>query len=124
MAKNVIQNLIDSGLQFTDVQRKQAEKLVKKLVKDGEIRRAHAEKTVQSLIERGKQTSSLIAEAVKNEVTKQLGWLANRVDDVEDQMESLVSRMSGGSDAPAAAPAKKSPAVRKAPAARKTTAAS
>ena len=65
MAKNPIQNLIDSGLQFTEMQRKEAEKVVKKLVKSGEVRRAEAEKTVQSLIERGKETTSVIAAVVK-----------------------------------------------------------
>jgi polyhydroxyalkanoate synthesis regulator phasin len=112
MAKNPIQNLIDSGLQFTEMQRKEAEKVVKKLVKSGEVRRAEAEKTVQSLIEKGKETSTAIAAIVKAEVTKQLGWLANRVDDIEDQVEGLVSRVSGGDSKPAAAPAKKAPAAR------------
>src|SRR3990170_6544302 len=118
MAKNPIQNLIDSGLQFTEMQRKEAEKVVKKLVKSGEVRRAEAEKTVQSLIEKGKETSASIAALIKAEVTKQLGWLANRVDEVEDQLEGLVSRVSGGGDAkPAAAPTAATPA-KKAPAKR------
>ena len=103
MAKNPIQNLIDSGLQFTEMQRKEAEKVVKKLVKSGEVRRAEAEKTVQSLIEKGKETSAAVAAIVKAEVTKQLGWLANRVDDIEDQVEGLVSRVSGGGDVEAVA---------------------
>ena len=62
MPKNPIQTLIDSGLQFTDMQRKEAEKLVKQLVRTGEVRRADAEKSVQSLIEQGKETSAQIAE--------------------------------------------------------------
>ena len=117
MPTNPIQSVIDSGLQFTEMQRKEAEKLVKKLVKAGEVRSAEADKTVQSLIERGKQTSAQIAELIKSEITKQFGWLADRVDEVEDQLESLVSRVSGrGGEAPkpaASAPAKKAPAARK-----------
>ncbi len=49
MPTNVLQNLIDSGLQFTEVQRKQAEKVVRDLVKSGEVGRAEAAKTVESL---------------------------------------------------------------------------
>lgn len=110
MAKNVIQNLIDSGLALTEVQRQQAEKLVKDLVKSGEVRRKEAEKTVQALIERGKETSAMMSEVVKGEVTKQLGWLANRVDDLEDQLEGLVTRMSNAGPSPA-----KKTAAKKAP---------
>ena len=117
MATNVVQNLIDSGLQFTEVQRKQAEKVVRDLVKNGEIRRAEAAKTVESLIERGRETSAQIAAVVKAEFGKQLSKLASRVDDLEDQLESIVSRFSGGGSparAPSAsvsrAPAKKAPA--------------
>jgi polyhydroxyalkanoate synthesis regulator phasin len=114
MASNVLQNLIDSGLQFTEVQRKQAEKVVRDLVKSGEIRRAEAATTVESLIERGRETSMMIAEVVKAEVGKQLSWLANRLDDLEDQFESVVSRFSSGGGsapaAPAAAVAKEAPA--------------
>ena len=102
MAKNPVQNLIDSGLQFTEVPRKEAERMVRRLVNSGAVRRAEADKTVQSLIERGRQTSTLIAEIVKGEVARQLARLANRIDDVEDQLEGLVGRVSGGRAAPAA----------------------
>ena len=123
MPTNVLQNLIDSGLQFTEVQRKQAEKVVRELVKNGEVRRAEAAKTVESLIERGRETSLMIGEVVKTEVGKQLSWLANRVDDLEDQLEAVVSRFSGGGPAPAATKAStaKSPA-KKATATKKTAA--
>ena len=85
----------------------------------------------------------MIAEVVKAEVARQLGWLGSRVDGLEDQLEAVVSRFSGGggrsATVPAAttvtaastAPAKKSPAkkspatksaVKKAPARKKTAA--
>jgi hypothetical protein len=51
---------------------------------------------VQSLVDRGRATAMQIAENVQNEVAKQLGWLANRVDDVEDQMEAFVTRFNAG----------------------------
>ena len=57
MAKNTLQRLLDEGVQFTEMSRKQAESTVKKLVKAGEVRRSEAEATVQSLLERGKETA-------------------------------------------------------------------
>ena len=71
--------------------RKQAEAAVKSLVKAGEVRRSEAEATVQSLIERGPGNGHADRRAVQAEVAKQLGWLANRVDDLEDQLESFVT---------------------------------
>jgi polyhydroxyalkanoate synthesis regulator phasin len=113
MAKNSLRKLFEAGVQFHEMSRQQAEAAVKKMVKAGDVRRSEAEATVQALIERSRETALAIAEAVQNEVTKQLGWLANRVDDVEDQMEGIVSRFSplASSSAPAKkAPAKKAPA--------------
>ena len=57
MATNPIQQLVDSGMQFTEMQRQQAEKLVGQWVSAGEVRRADAERTVQTLIDWGKQTT-------------------------------------------------------------------
>ena len=74
-------------------------------MKQGELRRSETEAMVQTLLEKGRETATHLAEAVQAEVTKQLGWLANRVDDVEDQLETLVSRLSPGGSAPASAPA-------------------
>ena len=90
MAKNSLQKLLEAGVQFGEMSRQQAEAAVKNLVKAGELRRSEAEATVQTLLERGKETATHIAEAVQTEVAKQLGWLANRVDDLEDQLEALV----------------------------------
>src|SRR3954470_14324411 len=113
MAKNSLQKLIEAGVQFGEMSRKQAEDAGKKLVKDGDVRRSEAEATVQSLLERGRATAIAVAEAVQGEVTKQLGWLASRVDEMEDQLESVVSRLTPTSTAPATTtPAKRAPAKR------------
>ena len=96
MAKNNLQKLLESGVQFTEMTRQQAEAAVKSLVKAGEVRRSETEAMVQSLIDRGRATAAQIAESVQNEVTRQLGWLANRVDDVEDQLETFVTRVTAG----------------------------
>ena len=83
------------------------------------MRRSETEAMVQTLLERGRETATHIAEVVQAEVARQLGWLANRVDDVEDQLEAIVSRFAPGGAAPTRrpkkAPAKKA-AAKKAPA--------
>ena len=113
MAKNSLQKLLEASAQMGEMTRQQAEGAVKKLVKAGAIRRSETEAAVQAMIDRGRA----FAEAVQHEVTKQVGWLASRVDDLEDQIESLVSRRNpaGGATAVKQAPAKKAPA-KKAPA--------
>ena len=111
MAKNSLQKLLEASAQMGELTRQQAEAAVKKLVKAGAIRRSETEAAVQAMIER------TFAEAVQHEVTKQVGWLASRVDDLESQLETLVSRMSpvGGPAPVKKAAAKKAPA-KKAPA--------
>ena len=118
MAKNSLQKLLEVSAQFGEMTRQQAEATVKKLVKAGAIRRSETENAVQSMLDRGRA----FAEAVQQEVTKQVGWLASRVDELESQLEAVVSRVTpGGGRAPAKkAPAKKAAAkkaaAKKAPA--------
>src|SRR5829696_8265100 len=94
MARHPLLQLLDNSIQLTETTRKQAEEAVRSLVNAGEVRRSETETTVQALLERGRKVTSQIAEAVQSEVANQLGWLANRVDDMEDQLESFVSRMT------------------------------
>src|SRR5688572_16835512 len=94
MAKNSLQKLLEAGVQFGEMSRQQAETAVKKLVKAGDVRRSETEAMVQTLLERGRETATHVAGVVQAEVARQLGWLANRVDDVEDQLEAIVSRFA------------------------------
>ena len=94
MAKNSLQRLLDAGVQFGEMSRKQAEAVVKQLVKAGTVRRSEAEASVQALLDRGRETAAAIGESVQREVTKQLGWLIKRVDELEDELESMVGRFS------------------------------
>ena len=114
MAQNVIRKLIDSGMHFTGDSQAKAEKLVRELVKVGEVRRKDAEQTVQVLIARGKQTSDQLLSLVQAEVSKQLGRFTDRVDDIEDRLEDIADRLGVKAKATATAataePAKKAPA--------------
>jgi len=115
MAKNSLQKLLEASAQMGELTRQQAEAAVKKLVKAGAIRRSETEAAVQAMLDRGRA----FAEAVQQEVTKQVGWLASRVDDIESQLETMVSRISpvGGAGTAKKSPAKQT-AAKKAPAKR------
>jgi len=104
MTTNPIQKLIDTGIQFTEMQRAQAEAVVRQLVEAGEVRRNEANQTIQALIAKGKETTAAIAEIVQHEVARQVGWMAERIDDLEDQLEALVSRFTGGEEPAATTP--------------------
>jgi polyhydroxyalkanoate synthesis regulator phasin len=115
MAKNTLQRLLDAGVQFGEMSRKQAERVVKQFVKAGAVRRSEAEASVQALLERSRETATAIGESVQREVTKQLGWLAKRVDELEDELESTLSRfnpLASSKEAPTASDAVKASAKR------------
>src|SRR6056297_321309 len=57
MAQSTLQRLLDAGMQFGEVSRKQAEGVVRALVSAGEVQKRDAEKLVGGLVERGKDTS-------------------------------------------------------------------
>ena len=122
----VLKRLLDTGMQYTEMSQKNAEKLVSDFVKAGQVRRKDAEKTVKQLVERGRTTTEHVVSLIQSEVSKQLGKFAKRLDDVEARVEDVASNFglgskSGGKKAPATvvrpatAPAKKA-AAKKAPA--------
>ena len=121
MAQNALQRLLDAGVEFTNISRKQAESIVSSLVKAGEVRRADAEQAVQDLLARGRETTDRLADSVQREVAKQIEWMSERFDELEDRFEELSERVQGGQPAKKA-PAKKAPAKKKAAAKKKAPA--
>ncbi len=125
MAIPSIQQLIDAGVEFTEVTRKQADSFVKQLVQAGDLKRSDAEAMVQQIVDRGRETSDRISANVQREVAKQVGWLSERFDELEDRFEALAETLADKAPKAAVsvvatrsvskAPAKKAPA-KKAPA--------
>ncbi|HUF83613.1 MAG TPA: hypothetical protein VMQ81_03370 [Acidimicrobiia bacterium] len=125
MAKSTFQKFLEAGAQFTDMSKRQAESLVKNLVKEGEVRRKDAEQTVQTLLDRGKATAEHVAALVQKEVAKQVGAFSERFDEVEDRVEALAARLHQAPRAAKKSTAKKSTAKKstaKKTAAKKTAA--
>ncbi len=63
---------IEAGVELTQLTRTRAEKLVKDLVKAGEVQRHEAQERVEALLERSRKSTDAIAEAVRVEVMKQM----------------------------------------------------
>ena len=114
----VLKRWLDTGMQYTEMSQKNAEKLVSDFVKAGQVRRKDAEKTIKQLVERGRTTTEHVVSLIQSEVSKQLGKFAKRLDDVEARVEDVAGNFGLGSKTPAKkapAPAKKA-AAKKAPA--------
>src|SRR5688500_343990 len=89
-----IQQLIDAGVEFTEVTRKQADTFVKQLVKAGEVPMRDAEALVQQIVDRGRETSERISANVQREVARQVGWMSERFDELEDRFEALAEMLA------------------------------
>ena len=96
MAKPTIKSYVEASAQFTEMSRQQAEAVVKRLVKSGDVRRRDTEHMVQTILIRGRETSERISAIVQTEVAKQLKALSERFEDVEGRLESLATSIRGG----------------------------
>jgi polyhydroxyalkanoate synthesis regulator phasin len=120
----VLKRWLDTGMQYTEMSQKNAEKLVSDFVKAGQVRRKDAEKTVKQLVERGRTTTEHVVSLIQSEVSKQIGKFAKRLDDVEARVEDVAGSFGLGSNpaakqAPATKVATKKAAAKKAPAKKK-----
>ena len=89
-----IQQLIDAGVEFTEVTRERADAFVKQLVDRGEVQRRDAERVVQELVDRGRETSERIAANVQREVAKQVASMSERFDELEKRFEALTEMLA------------------------------
>ncbi len=121
MAKSTLQRLIDAGVEFTNMTRKQAESIVKQLVKAGDVRRADADKAVQELLSRSKETSDRWSEGFQRELSKQVNWMSERFDELEDRFEDLAETLTARVEQSADGAAEKKAAAKKKAASKKTS---
>jgi polyhydroxyalkanoate synthesis regulator phasin len=113
----LFKRLLDAGMQFTEMTQEQAERIVKELVKSGQARKKDSEKMVEELLSRGREAGGSAVASMQSELTKQLGKIAGRLDDIETRVEELAKKVGvTGKSAPAAAPAPAATPVKKAPA--------
>lgn len=115
----LLKRLLDAGLQFTEMSREQADKLVKEFVRNGQAKRKDRELLVEQLLERGRAVSEGVAAVIQREIGKHLATVVARLDDVEDRVEELAGRLGsavvrGGKQpsSPSGAPSPASAAAR------------
>jgi polyhydroxyalkanoate synthesis regulator phasin len=115
----LFKRLLDAGMQFTEMTQEQAERIVKELIKSGQARKKDSEKMVEELLSRGREAGGSAVASMQSELTKQLGKIAGRLDDIETRVEELAMKVGvtgKPAPAPAAAPAPVAAPVKKAPA--------
>jgi len=66
---------LDAGLELTALTRQRAEKVVRDLMKAGEVQRDEVQERVDELLERSRRTTDAVVDMVRDEVAKQLNAL-------------------------------------------------
>jgi polyhydroxyalkanoate synthesis regulator phasin len=114
--------LIEAGMQFTELRRAQARRIAQELASQGQIARDQVASTVDELIDLSRRRTEALTSIVRQEVQRQLGSLGLATKDDIERIERRVAAVTKTGTAKAAkkAPAKKAPA-KKAAAPRKAT---
>lgn len=66
---------LDAGLEFTQLTRQRAEKIVRDLMAAGDVQREEVQDRVEELLERSRKSTEAVVELVRDEVAKQLSAL-------------------------------------------------
>jgi polyhydroxyalkanoate synthesis regulator phasin len=103
--------LVEAGMQFTEMRRSQAKRIAQDLMAQGQIARDQVAATVDELVEMSRRRTDELTRIVRQEVQRQLGALgiATR-DDLERVERRIAAVASPASKAAKKAPAKKTPA--------------
>src|SRR3954462_12106343 len=108
--------LIEAGLQFTEMRRGQARRIAQELASQGQIARDQVASTVDELVDMSRRRTEALTNIVRQEVQRQLGALGLATKDDIERIERRVAAVTkSGTAKPAKAAAKKAPA-KKAPA--------
>ena len=107
--------LIEAGMQFTELRRAQARKIAQDLVAQGHIARDQVASTADQLVDLSRRRTEELSKIVRQEVQRQLGALGLAT---KDDIERIERRVAAATKT---GPAKKAPA-KKAPAKKATTA--
>ena len=107
--------LIEAGMQFTELRRAQARKIAQDLVAQGQIARDQVASTADQLVDLSRRRTEELSKIVRQEVQRQLGALGLAT---KEDIERIERRVTAATKT---GPAKKAPA-KKAPAKKATTA--
>jgi polyhydroxyalkanoate synthesis regulator phasin len=111
--------LIEAGMQFTELRRAQARKIAQDLVAQGQIARDQVASTADQLVDLSRRRTEELSKIVRQEVQRQLGALGLATKEDIERIERRVAAASKSGPVKKE-PAKKAPA-KKATSARKAT---
>ncbi|MDQ1521856.1 MAG: hypothetical protein QOI55_2929 [Actinomycetota bacterium] len=107
--------LIEAGMQFTEMRRSQAKRIAQELLSQGQIARDQLAATVDELVEMSRRRTDELTQVVRQEVQRQLGALGLATKEDLERVERRVAGVTGTASGAGKAPAKKA-AAKKAPA--------
>jgi polyhydroxyalkanoate synthesis regulator phasin len=113
------QQLIEAGMQFTELRRSQAKRIAQELMAQGQIARDQLASTVDELVDLSRRRTEELSRIVRQEVQRQLGALGLATKEDLERVERRVAAITGTASGAKKAPAKKA-AAKKAPAKKAT----
>lgn len=96
---------LDAGLELTALTRQRAEKVVRDLMKAGELQRDEVQDRVDELLERSRRTTEAVVEIVRDEVAKQLSALGLTTSRSRERSDGAPTSAGRAAPAPANAAA-------------------
>jgi polyhydroxyalkanoate synthesis regulator phasin len=117
--------LIEAGMQFTEMRRSQAKRIAGDLLAQGQIARDQVASTVDELVDMSRRRREELTAIVRHELQRQLAVIGVATQEDLARLERRIAALSSGPPAAKRAPAKKAPAkkapAKKAPAKKATS---
>lgn len=83
---------LDAGAEFTQVSRSQAQKIVRELVKNGQVAQERGQTYVDELLERSRKRTEGLVDTIRREVRAQLTSLGVATREDLDQLEHKLAK--------------------------------
>jgi hypothetical protein len=115
--------LLETGMQFTEMRRSQAKRIAQDLASRGQIARGQLAGTVDELVDMSRRRSENLRKIVQKEVQRQVGVLGLATKEDLARVERRLSANPPAKRAPAKKAAKKAPAKKATKATKATPAA-
>lgn len=104
-----LKQYLDAGMEFTHLRRSQANKIVRELVKNGQLAQERTQSYVDELLERSRKRTDALVETVRTEVRGQFEMLGIATKDDLERLERKIARSgkaAGAKKVPTKSPAK------------------
>ena len=92
-----LKQYLDAGVEFTQLRRSQAQKIVRDLVKNGQLAQEKTQSYVDELLERSRKRTDALVEAVRAEVRGQFETLGIATKDDLERLERKLARANRAS---------------------------